>query len=246
MIRLHIFTFKTSNMKYLYFLLITLSVVSCKNGMRGSGNMIRETRQVSEISSASVSGPIKVDVKIGLIPSLIIEADDNIMPFVVTNVSDNNLNIKLKGINILINATINIHLIIPAITKLTTSASAEIRTSEIITNTEKVTFVASSGSLINVNVDAPVIFADASSGADIILAGRTKNLTAQSSSGSKVNLIALQAENVSASASSGAEITVFASVGINANASSGGNVKYKGGAASVVKNVSSGGSVSAE
>ena len=56
--------------------------------------MIRETRQVSEISSVSVSGPIKVDVKIGLIPSLIIEADDNIMPFVVTNVSDNNLTLN--------------------------------------------------------------------------------------------------------------------------------------------------------
>ena len=233
-------------MKYLYFLLLTLAVVSCKNGMRGSGNIVKETRQVSDINSVSVSGSIKVDVKNGLIPSLIIEADDNIMPHVVTNLSDNNLSIKLKGINNLKNATINIHLVVPTISKLTTSASAEIRSSEVITNTEKITFGASSGSLINVNVDAPVIFADASSGADIILTGRTKNLTAQSSSGSKVNLIALQAENVSASASSGAEITIFASVGINANASSGGNVKYKGGAASVVKNVSSGGSVSAE
>ena len=233
-------------MKYLYFLLITLTFISCKNGMRGSGNIIKETRQLSEISSVSVSGSIKVDVKIGSIPSLIIEADDNIMRYVVTNVSDNNLTIKLKGINNLRNATINIHLVVPTITKLTTSASAEIRNSEIITNTEKVAFGASSGSLINVNVDAPVISADASSGADIILTGRTKNLTAQSSSGSKVNLINLLAENVSASASSGAEITVFASVGINASASSGGNVKYKGGAGSVVKNVSSGGSVSAE
>ena len=233
-------------MKYLYFFIITISVISCKNGIRGSGNLIKETRQVSEISSVSVSGSIKVDVKIGLIPSLIIEADDNIMPFVVTEVSDNNLSIKLKGINNLRNATINVHLVLPVISKLTTSASAEIRSSEIITNSEKVTFVASSGSLINANVDAPAIFADASSGADIILTGRTKNSTAQSSSGSKVNLIALQSENVSASASSGAEIIAFASVGINASASSGGNVKYKGGAVSVVKNVSSGGSVSAE
>ncbi len=233
-------------MKYLYFLLITLTFISCKNGMRGSGNIIKETRQLSEISSVSVSGSIKVDVKIGSIPSLIIEADDNIMRYVVTNVSDNNLTIKLKGINNLRNATINIHLVVPTITKLTTSASAEITSSEVITNTEKITFGASSGSLINVNVDVPVIFADASSGADIILAGRTKSLTAKSSSGSKVNLFALQSENVSASASSGASISVFASVGINANASSGGNVKYKGGAASVVKNISSGGSVSAE
>ena len=233
-------------MKYFYFILITLTVVSCRNGMRGSGNIIKETRQLSEINSMAVAGSIKVDVKNGSVPSLTVEADDNIMPYIVTNVSDKNLSIKLKGIYNLRNATVNIHLIIPTISTITTSASAEIRSSDIIKNIEKVSFKASSGSLINVNVDAPSVFAHASSGADIILTGRTKNLTAESSSGSKVNLFALQAENALASASSGATISIFASVGLNASASSGGNIRYKGGATSVVKNVSSGGSVSPE
>ncbi len=233
-------------MKYLYFILMTVSIISCKNGLRGSGNIIKETRQLSEINSLSVSGSIKVEIKNGAIASLTVEADDNIMPYVVTNVSDKNLTIKLKGINNLRNATINIHLVMPAVSTLNTSASAEIRSSDIIKSNEKISFKASSGSLINLNVDAPIIFADASSGADIILSGRTRNITAESSSGSKVNLFALQAENASASVSSGASILIFASVGLNASASSGGNVKYKGGAPSVVKNVSSGGSVNAE
>lgn len=233
-------------MKYLYFILMTVSIISCRNGVRGSGNIIKVTKQLSDINSLSVSGAIKVDVKIGAIPSLVIEADDNIMSYVTTNVSDKNLSIKIKGINSIRNATINVYLVVPTITKVTTSASAEVRSDEIIKNTEKLSFNASSGSLINVNVDAPSVFADASSGADIILTGRTKNLTVESSSGSKVNLLALQAENASASASSGATISIFASVGLKANASSGGNIRYKGGAPSVVKNVSSGGSVSAE
>ena len=233
-------------MKYLYFILITLTVVSCRNGMRGSGNIIKETRQLSEINSITVSGSIKVDVKNGSVPSLTIDADDNIMRYVVTNVSDKNLSIKLKGINSLRNATVNIHLVIPTVSTLTTSASAEIRSSDIIKSIAKVSLKASSGSLINVNVDAPIIFADASSGAGITLSGRTKNLSAESSSGSTVNLSALQSENASASASSGATISISASVGLNASASSGGNIRYKGGAPSVVKNVSSAGSISPE
>ena len=233
-------------MKYLYFILATLTILSCRNGMRGSGNIIKETRQLAEINSVSVSGSIKVDVKTGIVRSLTVEADDNIIPYVVTNVSDKNLSIKLKGINNLRNATVRIYLVVPTLNKISTSASAELRSSEAITNSDKISFTASSGSLINVNVDAPTISAGSSSGAEIILKGRTKNLTAESSSGSDVSLFSLQAENATASASSGAEISVFGSVKINASASSGGNVKYKGGAQSLVKNVSSGGLVSAE
>ena len=233
-------------MKYLYFILATLTILSCRNGMNGSGNIIKATRQLSEFTSMSVSGSIKVDIKTGAVASLIVEADDNIMPHVITNVSDKNLSIKLKGINNLRNATVRIFLVVPTLNKISTSASAEVRSAEAITNSDKISFTASSGSLINVNVNAPSISAGASSGADIILSGRTKNLSAESSSGSSVNLFGLKSENATASASSGADIDIFASIGLNASASSGAKVIYKGGATSVVKNVSSGGSVNPE
>ena len=233
-------------MKYLYFILATLTILSCRNGMNGSGNIIKATRQLSEFTSMSVSGSIKVEIKAGAVASLIVEADDNIMPHVITNVSDKNLSIKLKGINNLRNATVRIFLVVPTLNKISTSASAEVRSAEAITNSDKISFTASSGSLINVNVGAPSISAGASSGADIILSGRTKNLSAESSSGSSVNLFGLKSENATASASSGADIDIFASIGLNASASSGAKVIYKGGATSVVKNVSSGGSVNPE
>ena len=233
-------------MKYLYFILVTITILSCRNGMNGSGNIIKDTRQLSEFTSMSVSGSIKVEIKTGAVASLIVEADDNIMPHVITNVSDKNLSIKLKGINNLRNATVRIFLVVPTLNKISTSASAEVRSAEAITNSDKILFTASSGSLINVNVGAPSISAGASSGADIILSGRTKNLSAESSSGSSVNLFGLKSENATASASSGADIDIFASIGLNASASSGAKVIYKGGATSVVKNVSSGGSVNPE
>ena len=233
-------------MKYLYVILIAATIVSCRNGVRGSGNIIKDTRQLSEFTSMSVSGSIKVELKTGAVTSLIVESDDNIMPYVITNVSDKNLSIKLKGINNLRNATVRIFLVVPTLNKISTSASAEVRSTEAITNSDKISFTASSGSLINVNVSAPSISADGSSGANIILLGRTKNLSAESSSGSSVNLFGLKSENATASASSGADIDVFASIGLNASASSGAKVIYKGGATSVVKNVSSGGSVNPE
>ncbi|MBC7652240.1 MAG: DUF2807 domain-containing protein [Deinococcales bacterium] len=233
-------------MKYLCVILIAATIVSCRNGVTGSGNIIKDTRQLSEFTSMSVSGSIKVELKTGALASLIVEADDNIIPYIITNVSDKNLSIKLKGINNLRNATVRIFLVVPTLNKISTSASAEVRSAEAVTNYDKISFTASSGSLINVNVSAPSISADGSSGADIILSGRTKNLSAESSSGSSVNLFGLKSENATASASSGADIDIFASIGLNASASSGARVNYKGGATSVVKNISSGGSVNPE
>lgn len=233
-------------MKYLLIIFSIVLIASCRNGITGSGNIITETRNVAAFTSISVSGSIKVNVKMGATTSVIVEADDNIMPKVISKVSGNNLTLKLEGINNLRNATVHINITVPMLNKVTTSASAEVSSTEVITSADKISCSASSASSIKMDVDAPTIFADGSSGADITLTGRTKNLTAESSSGSDVNLIGLQAENVTASASSGAEISLFASLGLKANASSGGNINYKGGAASVVKNVSSGGSVNPE
>lgn len=225
---------------------MTVSIASCRPGITGSGKIIKETRQVAEFTSLNVSGSINVNLKMGANISVVIEADDNIMPKVISKISGNNLSLKLQGVNSLTNATINVEVTVPTLSKITTSAAAKVSGTDIIINAEKIAFSASSASRIQVAVDAPTIIAGGSSAANITLTGRTKNLTAESSSASNVNLFALHAENATASASSGAKISLFASVGINANASSAGNIRYKGGATSVVKNVSSAGSISPE
>lgn len=233
-------------MKYLSFILFICFALSCNNSKRGSGNIIKEPRTVQTFDAINASGAVEVDVQIGTSASVIVETDDNIMPFVETDVSGGTLTIKLKGLNNLRNSTVYVHIVAPAIRSLKTAASAEIKSKDIIKASEKMVLKASSGSNINIKVDAPSVSGEASSGAEINCEGKTKEVKGNSSSGSTVNFSELKAETANATASSGASISLFASVGIVANASSGGEITYKGGATSIQKNVSSGGSVNAE
>lgn len=230
-------------MKYLTFFILFIIFAGCVNSKTGSGNIISNTRNVGSFNVISASGSVNVTLQKGP-QSVVVETDDNIMRYVETTVSDNTLKIRLKNINNLRNATVNVYVTAPVLKDIDASASAEIESKGSITSDSEIELKASSGSKIQMDLDAPSVKADASSGGSVIVSGRTRNLTAKSSSGSNVNALSLKAENATANASSGGSVRVSASISVKAEASSGATVKYTGGATDVKKNESSGGSVS--
>ncbi len=108
-----------------------------------------------------------------------------------------------------------------------TSAGSFVKGTEKI-KSAKIVLGASSGSGINVCVDAQDCVTDASSGATVSLEGTTSNFKAEASSGAAINANELTAQSVDAGASSGAAIKVHARESITANASSGGAIQYLG------------------
>jgi hypothetical protein len=85
-------------------LLLTVPVVlmslvaGCHNGMlnrvSGSGNRQKLKRDVASFNSISTNGAFEIDIACQQPTSLEIEGDDNILPLVGTNVSNNVLHIK--------------------------------------------------------------------------------------------------------------------------------------------------------
>ena len=79
-------------------LLLTSLVAGCHNGMlnrvSGSGNRERQKRNVASFNSISYNGAFDVDIACQQPASLEIEGDDNILPLVSTEVSNNVLHIK--------------------------------------------------------------------------------------------------------------------------------------------------------
>ena len=55
-------------------------------GVRGDGNVIKETRSVSSFNGIEISGAFDVYLKQGTTEEVIIEADDNILPLIRTDV----------------------------------------------------------------------------------------------------------------------------------------------------------------
>jgi hypothetical protein len=79
-------------------LLLTSLVAGCHNGIlnrvSGSGNRERQKRNVASFNSISYNGAFDVDIVCQQPVSLEIEGDDNILPLVGTEVSNNVLHIK--------------------------------------------------------------------------------------------------------------------------------------------------------
>lgn len=229
------------NLLILFFSAILLS--SCAN-ITGSGNIVTENRHTESFTGVQVGGGFDVEIKKGTTTGLIVEADDNLIKNIETDVRNGVLHIRIEK-NSLTNAHLKIYITAPSINNIKASAGAEVEVKDGLADAAEIKLDASSGSKITSTVDAPSISTNTSSAGEVTLKGRTKNFNAESSSGASVNASDLLTENTVVSVSSGADAHVQSSVSLNASASSGGSVNYKGGG-TVTQNVSSGGSVSKE
>jgi len=226
----------------LFFLITVFSLASCSY-TSGSGNIITENRSVGDFTGISVGGDFDVEVKIGPATEVRVEADDNIMRHIETIVSGSTLKIRTRDLHNYGDVHMKVYITTPSLVKVNASASARVDVKDELKSTEKISFSASSSGNIHADVDAPDVEADASSGADLNLTGKTRTYNAQASSGASIKSYDLLSENTIVQVSSGASARVHASVSLNAQASSGGTVAYHGGA-TVSKTESSGGSVS--
>ncbi len=69
------------------------------SGIRGSGNIVTDTRKVSGFNAVNVEYPAKVLITQGKTESVKIEADDNLLPNIQTQVKNGTLEISYKKTN---------------------------------------------------------------------------------------------------------------------------------------------------
>ncbi len=230
-------------MKQVLFSLFTLLIMSSCRFTTGSGNITTENRSVGGFTGISVGGDFDVEVKIGPSTEVKVEADDNVMKYIETNVSGSTLKIRTKDLHNYSDVHMKVYIITPSLVKVNVSASARVDVQDVLKSNERLYFNASSSGDINAELDAPEVETNASSGASVNLTGKTRSYNAQASSGAEIRSYDLLSETTKVQVSSGASARVHASINLNAQASSGGSVTYHG-AATVNKAESSGGSVS--
>ncbi len=214
--------------------------ISFGEGKRGNGQVVEESREVSEeFTMVYASEGLDVFVTQGDEFSINVEADENIIDLIGTDIRDGRL--KIHAIENIGRATKSIYVSLPEVEALETSSGADLIAQTTI-RADKIELEASSGSDLEVEVDARTVVAETSSGADIKVSGRTDMLQADASSGSDIKARGLLAKKCTADASSGADISVNVSESLIADASSGADISYTGDA-TVQKKKSVSGSV---
>jgi hypothetical protein len=210
--------------KRILLLMVLISLVSgchrIHSGIAGSGKLQKQKRDVGSFNSISTEGAFDLEIVCQKPQSLEIEGDDNVLPLVSTEVSNNVLHIKnLRGYSV--SEPITLRISVPDLEGISASGAGKIEISGI--KNEK--FVI-----------------DASGAPTIKATGETKVLNVDASGAGKIDTHKLRAGRVVVESKGVSKVEVYAAEQLDVTVSGPSSVIYEGNAV-VNKTVNGPGSV---
>ena len=206
--------------------------------IKGNGEVKKETRQVSDYSSLASQGSMDVDIAFGNSNSIVVEADENLLPYIETSVDNGKLTIKSKkGVNLKSSSRMVVHVSMTKINSLQQSGSGNINGSGAFTSDGKTDIGVSGSGNLKLDFDSfkDLDLSVAGSGNVDLKSGNTNTLIAKISGSGNIDCSTVSSKDVDAKISGSGNIKVYASNSIDAKISGSGNVFYKGS----VQNISS-------
>ena len=213
------------------------------NTVKGSGTITTENRTVTEkFTGIDVSSAIEVTLEQADKVEVIVEADDNLLNTIKTEVKNGKLVISNESYVTIRNGTRRVTVKMPIIEDLEASSASSITNKNTLKGNQIFIKSSSAGS-IKLDLEMDAITCKSSSGSSIELKGLAMQLDTQASSGSTTKCFKLLANSIVADASSGSSIDVHPIVSLKAEASSGASIEYNSVPKNLQKKSSSGGSI---
>ena len=191
-------------------------------GVKGSGNVTTESREISGFNAVDVGGVFQVDITAKKDFAVEIEADDNIIGLITTEVDGNVLKIGTER-KISPTSLIRVHVFAPDIENLEVPGAAN---------------VALNG------IDNPALSVDSSGASKIKIAGETAKLTVDVSGATQIDAEELNAGDADVEASGASHVNVKVSGSLRTEASGASKIVYIGEPSSVERKTSGASSVS--
>ncbi len=203
---------------------LLLSGCKFQRGLAGSGVRKTEKRDLKSFNAIDTTGSYEINVTCQKPASFEIEADDNILPLIKTEVRDGVLFVSndqpyhsSKSVMLRIN--------LPDLNAVSTHGAGQIKIVDANSNDLKI---------------------DSTGAASVNASGKVKTVTISTTGAGEVDTSKLQAEKAKVQATGAANVDVFASDQLDVNVAGAGNVTYSGNPKTVNKSVSGIGSVSSK
>jgi hypothetical protein len=211
--------------KSLLVILLTVSALICGckfgRGIAGSGNRKTEKRELKSFSAIDTSGAYEINITCQKPASFEIEADDNILPLIKTEVRDGVLFVSNdQEYHSSKSPTLRISL--PEVNSVSSHGAGDVKIAD------------ANGSDLSLK---------STGAANIDATGKAKNLTISSTGAGNIDTSKLTAEKAKVDATGAANVDVYASEQLDVSVSGVGSVTYSGNPKVVNKSVSGIGSV---
>jgi hypothetical protein len=235
---------KNTSLPVLAILLFVFSSCHFIGGerIRGNGNVVTETVNLTGFSGVDVSGAADVYITQDSDYSVKVETDENLHHYLIIEVRGDVLRIKPED-NINLRPTrLKIYVSGPVFERLEASGACKLFSENTLHSPEAMSIDLSGASDVVLDINSPEVRAELSGAGSVELKGETKNLSIDGSGSTEVRCFDLKAENVSVDISGAGNAEVFASVKLDVEVSGAGDIRYKGSPA-VSQHISGAGSV---
>jgi len=206
-------------------MVIDLNGCSAKK-VKGSGNVVSESRPVAEFDRIHLKGAGKVFLTRGENPSIEIKTDDNILPVIKTEVTDRKLVISHKNYNPR-PTTLNYFITVNDLKGIAVSGSADITSDSKLVSENFSADISGSGDM-RLELEVGNLDSDISGSGTMRFSGKTDSLAASITGAGNIRAFDMQAKNVSLKITGSGDCEVSASETLNVKITGSGDVKYKG------------------
>ncbi len=211
--------------------------------IRGSGNAAQEKREVSGFSAVNFGGSGELSIQQGNQESLTVEADDNILPYIRSDVENGRLILGFKrGVSVSTRSPIRFTLMVKELNGLELSGSGKTRTGPLTSQDFKV-HLSGSGEIRIAALDAETLVADISGSGNMEIPGKVGRQQVHISGSGRYYAPELDSQSADVSVSGSGDCTLRVEQSLTAHISGSGSVEYYGNP-SVTKKVSGSGKVS--
>lgn len=181
--------------------------------VKGSGNIASETRDIRDFTGIDVSGVVQVEISTQTDFAVEVEADDNLLPLIKTEVRDGVLHIETER-SIKSRSGLKVRVSAPAIDRIEASGATRVDMADV---QNKSLSVGSSGA------------------SKVVLSGETMRLNVHVSGAGNVDAEDLKAGAADIEASGASKVSVFTAGQLRADASGASKIIYSGSPANIEK-----------
>lgn len=215
-----------------FLLAITSSCTFAGDGIKGNGNVVKQERDISSFSGLDVGGAFKVFLTQGEKESLVVEADENLLDIIETEVRGNTLKISTsKDINN--SKALNIYLTFKDLSEMDISGACQV-SGENKFKLGNLDVDCSGASDVTMKLAAEGLTLDCSGASQMDLYGSAESIEMDISGASHLDASDLEAKTCKAEVSGASHGKVFVTGELSAEVSGAGSLKYKGDA--VIRN----------
>lgn len=205
--------------------------------IQGSGKVVQENRDVNGFNEVNFAGSGELNLQQGNKESLTVAADDNLLPYIRTEVSGGKLVIGIqRGVSVSPSKPIRYTLVVRTLDALELSGSGKTRAGPLHSGDFSV-HLSGSGDIVMEALDAATLEADISGSGNMEILGKVGRQRIQISGSGRYDAPDLECQTADVSVSGSGESVLWVRESLSAHISGSGSVRYYG-SPSVTRKVS--------